>query len=73
MAANEAGRALPHPEAHPACLGQRDGFDAPDDFDVLPGGVEAIQPLMARGGDIDVKALRAKFGVRVVGPPLLGG
>jgi hypothetical protein len=22
-------------EAHPACLGQRDGFDAPDDFDVL--------------------------------------
>ena len=38
-----------------------------------PGGVEAIQPLMARGGDIDVKALGAKFGVRVVGPPLLGG
>jgi mannose-6-phosphate isomerase-like protein (cupin superfamily) len=36
-----------------------------------PGGVEAILPLIARGGDIDVKALGAKFGVRVVGPPLL--
>ncbi len=38
-----------------------------------PGGVEAILPLIARGGDIDVKALGAKFGVRVVGPTLLGG
>ena len=37
-----------------------------------PGGVEAILPLMARGGDIDVKALGAKFGVRGLGPPLLG-
>jgi mannose-6-phosphate isomerase-like protein (cupin superfamily) len=37
-----------------------------------PGGVEAILPLIARGGDIDVKALGAKFGVRVLGPPLLG-
>jgi hypothetical protein len=38
-----------------------------------PGGVEAILPLIARGGDIDIKALGAKFAVRVVGPPLLGG
>ena len=38
-----------------------------------PGGVEAILPLIARGGDIDVKALGAKFGVRSLGPPLLGG
>jgi mannose-6-phosphate isomerase-like protein (cupin superfamily) len=38
-----------------------------------PGGCEAILPLIARGGDIDVKALGAKFGVRRVGPPLLGG
>ena len=28
-----------------------------------PGGVEAILPLIARGGDIDMKALGAKFGV----------
>src|SRR5262249_1827703 len=38
-----------------------------------PGGLEAILPLIARGGDIDMKALGAKFGVRAVGPPLLGG
>jgi mannose-6-phosphate isomerase-like protein (cupin superfamily) len=38
-----------------------------------PGGVEAILPLIARGGDIDIKALETKFAVRVVGPPLLGG
>ena len=38
----------------------------------LPGGVEAILPLMADGGDIDVKALGAKFGVSGVGPLLLG-
>jgi mannose-6-phosphate isomerase-like protein (cupin superfamily) len=38
-----------------------------------PGGLETILPLIARGGDIDMKALGAKFGVRGVGPPLLGG
>jgi quercetin dioxygenase-like cupin family protein len=38
-----------------------------------PGGVEAILPLIARGGDIDVRALGAKFGVSGLGPPLLGG
>lgn len=38
-----------------------------------PGGVEVILPLIARGGDIDMKALAAKFGVHIVGPPLLGG
>jgi mannose-6-phosphate isomerase-like protein (cupin superfamily) len=38
-----------------------------------PGGCEAILPLIARGGDIDAKALGTKFGVRRVGPPLLGG
>ena len=37
-----------------------------------PGGVEAILQMIARGGDTDMKALAAKFGVRVVGPPLLG-
>jgi quercetin dioxygenase-like cupin family protein len=37
-----------------------------------PGGIEAILTLIARGGDIDVKALGAKFGVGGVGPPLLG-
>jgi mannose-6-phosphate isomerase-like protein (cupin superfamily) len=34
-----------------------------------PGGIEAILPLLARGGDIDVTALAAKFGVRRVAPP----
>jgi hypothetical protein len=38
-----------------------------------PGGVEVILPLIARGGDIDMKALAAQFGVHIVGPPLLGG
>ena len=38
-----------------------------------PGGVEAILPLIARGGDIDMEALGATFGVRGVGPPLLAG
>jgi mannose-6-phosphate isomerase-like protein (cupin superfamily) len=38
-----------------------------------PGGVEAILPLIAHGGDIDVKALGTEFGVRSLGPPLLGG
>jgi mannose-6-phosphate isomerase-like protein (cupin superfamily) len=38
-----------------------------------PGGCEAVLPLIARGGAIDVQALGAKFGVRVVGPHLLGG
>jgi quercetin dioxygenase-like cupin family protein len=37
-----------------------------------PAGIEAILPLIARGGDIDVKALGAKFGVAGEGPPLLG-
>jgi mannose-6-phosphate isomerase-like protein (cupin superfamily) len=36
-----------------------------------PGGCDAILPLIARGGDIDLKSLGAKFGVRRVGPPLL--
>jgi mannose-6-phosphate isomerase-like protein (cupin superfamily) len=38
-----------------------------------PGGVEATLTLIARGGDIDMKAFEAKFGVRGLGPPLLGG
>ena len=38
-----------------------------------PGGVEAMLPLIARGGDVDVKALGTKFGVGGVGPLLLGG
>lgn len=38
-----------------------------------PGGIETILPMIARGGDIDIKALAEKFGVRVMGPPLLGG
>ena len=37
-----------------------------------PGGIEAILLLIARGGDIDLKAVAAEFGVRVLGPPLLG-
>jgi hypothetical protein len=37
-----------------------------------PGGCEAILPLIARGGDIELEDLGAKFGVRGLGPPLLG-
>jgi mannose-6-phosphate isomerase-like protein (cupin superfamily) len=35
-----------------------------------PGGIEEILPLIAKGGDIDIKALSEKFGVRNVGPML---
>jgi mannose-6-phosphate isomerase-like protein (cupin superfamily) len=35
-----------------------------------PGGIEAILPLIAKGGDIDIMALSEKFGVRNVGPML---
>ena len=38
-----------------------------------PGGCEAILPLIANGGAIDIKALGAKFHVCTLGPPLLGG
>jgi mannose-6-phosphate isomerase-like protein (cupin superfamily) len=36
-----------------------------------PGGVEEALRLIARGGDIDMLALAAGFGVRIVGPLLL--
>ncbi len=36
-----------------------------------PGGVEECLRLIARGGDIDLMALAAKFSVQVVGPLLL--
>jgi hypothetical protein len=32
-----------------------------------PGGIEEILPLIAKGSDIDIKALAEKFGVRNVG------
>jgi mannose-6-phosphate isomerase-like protein (cupin superfamily) len=35
-----------------------------------PGGIEEILPLIAKGGDVDIKALSEKFGVRNVGPML---
>jgi mannose-6-phosphate isomerase-like protein (cupin superfamily) len=35
-----------------------------------PGGIEEILPLIAKGGDIDIKALSEKFGVLNVGPML---
>jgi mannose-6-phosphate isomerase-like protein (cupin superfamily) len=35
-----------------------------------PGGIEEILPLIAKGGDIDIKALSERFGVRNVGPML---
>jgi mannose-6-phosphate isomerase-like protein (cupin superfamily) len=37
---------------------------------VSPGGIEDILPLIAKGGDVDIKALSEKFGVRNVGPML---
>jgi mannose-6-phosphate isomerase-like protein (cupin superfamily) len=37
---------------------------------VSPGGIEDILPLIAKGGDVDIKALSEKFGVRNVGPIL---
>jgi mannose-6-phosphate isomerase-like protein (cupin superfamily) len=33
-----------------------------------PGGIEEIFLLIAKGGDVDIKALSEKFGVRNVGP-----
>ena len=36
-----------------------------------PGGIEETLRLIAAGGDIDMKALGEKFGVRPVGPLLL--
>jgi mannose-6-phosphate isomerase-like protein (cupin superfamily) len=38
-----------------------------------PGGCEEAFRIMAKGGDIDIVALAAKFCVRVVGPMLLEG
>ena len=35
-----------------------------------PGGIEEILPLIAKGGDVDIKALSEKFGVRNIGPML---
>ena len=35
-----------------------------------PGGIEEILPLIAKGGNIDIKALSEKFGVRNVGSML---
>jgi Cupin domain len=35
-----------------------------------PGGIKEILPLIAKGGDIEIKALSEKFGVRNVGPML---
>lgn len=36
-----------------------------------PGGIEEILPIIAKGGDIDLPALAAKYQVQVVGPGLL--
>jgi mannose-6-phosphate isomerase-like protein (cupin superfamily) len=35
-----------------------------------PGGCEEILRLIAKGGDLDIRALAEKFGVRTVGPML---
>jgi mannose-6-phosphate isomerase-like protein (cupin superfamily) len=35
-----------------------------------PGGIEEILQLIAKGGDVDIKALSEKFGVRNVSPML---
>lgn len=37
-----------------------------------PGGVEDIFRIIARGGDIDLRALGTKFGVQVIGPMPIG-
>ena len=37
------------------------------------GGCEEALRVIARGGDVDIDALAKKFGISVVGPPLLGG
>jgi quercetin dioxygenase-like cupin family protein len=37
-----------------------------------PGGVEETLRMIARGGDLDLRALAERFNVRVVGPQLLG-
>ena len=36
-----------------------------------PGGVEQAMRVIARGGDVDLMALSAKFGVQIVGPLLI--
>jgi mannose-6-phosphate isomerase-like protein (cupin superfamily) len=36
-----------------------------------PGGVEQALRVIARGGDVDLVALAAKFGVQIVGPLLI--
>jgi hypothetical protein len=37
-----------------------------------PGGWEEALGITSRGGEIDLPALAAQFGVTVLGPPILG-
>jgi len=37
-----------------------------------PGGWEEALRIISRGGEIDLPALPAQFGVTVLGPPILG-
>ena len=55
-------------------MGQRDDVNAPDDRDEPARRLSKLScRVIARGGDIDIKALGEKFGVHGRGPPLLGG
>jgi mannose-6-phosphate isomerase-like protein (cupin superfamily) len=67
-----AGRAITLPRHIPHAWGNATSSTLRMLVTCWPGGCEAILPLIARGGDIDLKALGARFGVSVVGPPLLG-
>ena len=67
-----AGTAIILPKHIPHAWGNASGSTLRMIVTCWPGGVEAILPLIAQGGEIDLQALGAKFGVHVVGPPLLG-
>jgi mannose-6-phosphate isomerase-like protein (cupin superfamily) len=66
-----AGKAVVLPRDVPHAWGNPSNSPLRILVTAIPGGVEEILRQIARGGDIDMRALSERFGVRLVGPRLL--
>lgn len=63
-----AGTMVPLPRKIPHAWGNRSNSPLRIAVVVFPGGCEEVLRILARGGEIDLPALAAKFGISTVGP-----
>ncbi|MGB9206158.1 MAG: cupin domain-containing protein [Terriglobales bacterium] len=64
----EAGTMVRLPRNIPHAWGNRSNSRLRIAVIVYPGGVEGVMPIIAAGGNIDLRALAAQYGVIVLGP-----